>query len=45
MGAFDFLLIVYGTSVGESIVNAIDRYIDPKLGYRGKRNSHYYMFG
>ncbi|MEG1411634.1 MAG: RHS repeat-associated core domain-containing protein [Terrisporobacter sp.] len=39
----DYIWIVTGSSIGQLIVNAIDTYIDPRLGY--KKNNRNYIFG
>jgi len=41
----DYVLAVAGASIGSIAVYLIDRYIDPQIGYGGKRNNHYYIFG
>lgn len=42
LGILDIALIVCTTTIGDLIVYAIDRYIDPKLGYKKNNN---YIFG
>lgn len=42
MPTVDALFILVGSSVGELILAGIDRYIDPKLGYK---KNNLYIFG